>query len=341
MHPAPLSIYAEVNAAPALKSRLGSFLNVPAESLCLGHGAEDLILKLLQWKREGSSKLFLASFSWGEYRRLGEGLGFQVEELGESPHFCEAPPSLATEIGVISEQLRDRVLADPQLSAVVLLATTNNPTGSSLDISAAEALVREFAGTQTHFIFDAVYEQLPSEWFHRFANTPNVNVLGSFSKYFGMPGLRLGFCCGSVPPAFHLSLGHASWQLRTAQAALQNCEHYATARQHMIRFAALLHAEQGSWPHVVVHPTQAPFVLAHVRRSLSREPSQNSQRDFESIHWEGLLHRCEAASGVWPKVFEHQSHLWLRFGLGPEKICRGVLQFLRSLDEEIQLALEK
>ena len=64
--------------ADALAARLG--LSVAArERLCLFHGAEDALLKILLRRGGSLGGVVLPDFSWSHYGALSRGLGLRVE----------------------------------------------------------------------------------------------------------------------------------------------------------------------------------------------------------------------------------------------------------------------
>lgn len=331
--------------------RLAQFIDVPPSLITLGHGAEDLLLKILLLLRpsdNGPSDLVLAAFSWGEYRRMASSLGFRLHEIPVRDAAHDGVRSLDLDLGDVRSTV-ERLVAEGR-HPLVLLATTNNPTGASLEPSALAELIQHFATSPVTFILDAVYEPMPSAVFSSFAHSEKVLVLGSFSKYFGLPGLRLGFCVGNLPAAFQLALGPSSGQCAAALAALDDHEHYAAVRREMMTHARALFAPSSSHAGILVYATAAPFLLARIEgctvlgdspmppqpttlaheklsREVNTDPSVAAANDFLAT----IFRHCERESGVWPKVFEHQETLWMRFGLGPKKMIEQVHVFLERL----------
>lgn len=84
----------------------------------------------------------------------------------------------------------------------VLLASPSNPTGTVIPPDVLQELLAAVAERQGLLFVDEiyqglVYDQQPSTVLQQ---TPEVFVLNSFSKYFGMTGWRIGWLV--VPPAF-------------------------------------------------------------------------------------------------------------------------------------------
>ncbi|GMQ97121.1 MAG: pyridoxal phosphate-dependent aminotransferase [Gammaproteobacteria bacterium] len=86
----------------------------------------------------------------------------------------------------------------------VLVASPSNPTGTMLDIEAMRSVVDTVRGCGGRLIVDEIYHGLVYE---AATNTvlkvsPDVFVVNSFSKYYGMTGWRLGWL---VAPASYVS----------------------------------------------------------------------------------------------------------------------------------------
>jgi histidinol-phosphate/aromatic aminotransferase/cobyric acid decarboxylase-like protein len=320
---ADLSHYAPQSLRNQFQLELGEFLNIDATELVLGHGAEDLLLKLLLHYRRFRSTLLLPRLSWGEYLRMGESLQYEVvrSKMDEA-----TGGTIGVDLGNIAAQLAARNTQD----CIILIPTTNNPTGSRIAEFQLKHVVQAFP--HALFVLDAVYEPLPSRLFHEFSEYPNVHVVGSMSKFFGLPGLRLGFCSGKLPPAFDMALGHGSWQLEVARAAMRDCEAYTRARALMTQTAKRL--AELALSNVTVFASCAPFILARSNSDHSAALISDGQAK-QDLH--NLVDQCAQSVGIVPKVFFHDDALWLRFGLGPQPIGERVEEFLQVLD----LALDR
>ncbi len=78
----------------------------------------------------------------------------------------------------------------------IFLCSPNNPTGNSFSKTHIETLLNSFHGL---LVVDEAYIDFatPSSWLDRLGQFPNLIVTRTFSKAYGMAGLRLGVCYGS------------------------------------------------------------------------------------------------------------------------------------------------
>ncbi|MBC7446496.1 MAG: histidinol-phosphate transaminase [Hymenobacteraceae bacterium] len=78
-----------------------------------------------------------------------------------------------------------------ETTKLLFLTTPNNPTGNLLDAAPIEALLRGFPGL---VVLDEAYHEFATtpSWTTRLAEFPNLVVLQTLSKAWGLAGLRVG-----------------------------------------------------------------------------------------------------------------------------------------------------
>ncbi|MDX2130513.1 MAG: aminotransferase class I/II-fold pyridoxal phosphate-dependent enzyme [Planctomycetota bacterium] len=154
-------------------------------------------------------------------------------------------------------------------TAMIGVVSPNNPTGG---VASAEDLARVSAGARGALVMvDLAYAEFADEDLGAAAIAlPNAIIIRTFSKAFGLAGIRVGYAigperviramraAGSPFPVSGTSLLVASEALRTADAWLP--ESVARVREMRRRLAAVL-VEIGAEP----VPSQANFVLAEFR----------------------------------------------------------------------------
>lgn len=185
-----------------------------------------------------------------------------------------------------------------ELADTSVLPTTLSPdTNFALDIPALVAIAREGdaialgrpanpAGTLPSVAeIRDLAEQLPDtvllvdEAFGDFLEAgdtilreqpPNVVVLRSLTKFYAIPGIRLGFAVASEALAEDLRRQIPPWSVNTlAQqvgiAALEDAEYAAETRRITSDFRSLLHTMLGEIPALRLFPSHANYVLVQRR----------------------------------------------------------------------------
>ncbi|MEE1183054.1 MAG: histidinol-phosphate transaminase [Paludibacteraceae bacterium] len=152
---------------------------------------------------------------------------------------------------------------------VIFLCSPNNPTGNSLERSEIEKIVTGFEGI---VVIDEAYIDFSNEpsWLASLNAYPNIIVLQTFSKAWGMAALRCGmaFASEDIIAFFNKVKYPYNLNLLTQEAVLKQVE----AVEQKNRWVETLLAERSKMianlqnlPLVKhIYPTDANFVLAKV-----------------------------------------------------------------------------
>ncbi|WP_298781786.1 histidinol-phosphate transaminase [uncultured Polaribacter sp.] len=81
-------------------------------------------------------------------------------------------------------------------SKILFLCSPNNPTGNSFTVNAVEELLIKFKGI---VVLDEAYIDFSDKksWLERLEEFPNLIIIQTLSKAFGLAGVRLGVCYAS------------------------------------------------------------------------------------------------------------------------------------------------
>lgn len=202
-YPDPLS--RELTAA--LASRLG----VAKEQVFLGNGAADVVYRFALAAKNRVALIPVPTFA--EYERALRVVGCDVRF-----HFLR--PENGFRMG---EDVLDSITSEVD---TVFLCQPNNPTGVAIEPELLAAILERCRRTETMLFLDECfcdfmenperYSLLSSIEAYR-----NLFILGSFTKLYGMAGIRLGYgVCGDVGLAARLHAAGQPWAVSNlAQAA--------------------------------------------------------------------------------------------------------------------------
>jgi histidinol-phosphate aminotransferase len=160
-----------------LKEKLSDYLNIPIDRITIGNGSN----QLLDW----TVRLFLdksdqalsvaPTFSLFKYR---------VSFLGAG--YLEAP--LKKDFALDAERILTMIKPKTRL---LYLCSPNNPTANQFGIDEIQFLVEEFPGV---VVIDEAYVEFAEYSMAPLLNKfENLIVVRTFSKAFGLAGLRLGY----------------------------------------------------------------------------------------------------------------------------------------------------
>lgn len=191
---------------PALRAALARRHGVDEDRLFFGAGLDDVIKLLVQaWTAEGDEVLVHVPT-------------FPRYELEARLHGCNVvavhgDPPWVIDVGAIRASLANRRVE------VAFLCTPNNPTGAIIVNDDVLALARDFP--QTIFIVDEALGNPLDEGAVSLARSEaNVVVLRTFSKAFGLAGLRIGYAVGPASLLAVAEIGRPPFNVAvTAEAA--------------------------------------------------------------------------------------------------------------------------
>ncbi|MGB8331647.1 MAG: histidinol-phosphate transaminase [Polyangiales bacterium] len=293
-----------------LRHALAVHHGVAPEELCLGNGSNELI--------DLVCRVFA---SRGEHAVFGH------------PSFpCYRIGAVAQELEFTAVPLRDHLNwnVDDLLNAVtgktklLFVSNPNNPTGSYIPGVELERLLRRLPERVIAVIDEAYVEYADAEDFVRADALRHTRerlcVLRTFSKAYGLAGLRVGYALGTPAIVTALNRLRAPFNVGTpgqvaAKAALADQAHLRSSVQATVADRKRL-TRALEMAGLVVAPSQANFVLVNV------------QRPGRSVY-EALLHE-----GVIVRAMPVPLQSWIRITVGkPEENAR-VLHSLRRVLEK-------
>lgn len=248
----------------ALRAALAAELGVDAACIVIGNGSEEMIA--------AASRAFLTDGATALTVAPAFGL-HEIEPLAVGAKVVKVPMTAAFGFDVAG--LEAALAQEPNL---VLLPSPWNPVGAALD---AAELARVIAATSpaTMFLLDEAYREFASAAIPdglamlRAAGVPHI-VLRTFSKAYGLAGLRVGYAvCSSARVARMLSVAKTPFNVNSmaqvaAIAALGDAawmrDATARIRAERERVRAAL-TRQG----LAVAPSEGNFLFVDVRRNSS------------------------------------------------------------------------
>jgi histidinol-phosphate aminotransferase len=182
------------DAEERLKAKIGQRLGVPAAQVVLGHGSSELITSAaLAWGRRGTILIPALQFDEPLLYPMAQGLNYRRV-------------AMAPDMGIDLDALA-RAAALPGV-AMIYLCNPNNPTGMVLPPAQLAAFARALPAHVT-LLVDEAYMELADDpaattMLPLVAKGANIIITRTFSKLFGMAGLRIGYAIASPENAAEL-----------------------------------------------------------------------------------------------------------------------------------------
>ena len=172
-----------------LREKIAEKNNLNIENIIVGNGATEIIFLFM--KILSPKKVLIVSPTFGEYERAikastlaNDNLKINYFELKEAENFVLNIKNLETEL----ENNYD----------LLILCNPNNPTGQFLKLKKLEEILKICEQKNTKLFVDEAFVEFVEDWenesiINSKENKENLFVIRAFTKFFAIPGLRLGY----------------------------------------------------------------------------------------------------------------------------------------------------
>ena len=155
---------------------------------------------------------------------------------------------------------------------IIWICSPNNPTGNSLDRIDIETILNHFKGI---VVVDEAYINFSKQksFVQSLIDYPNLVVLQTLSKAWGLAGLRLGMCFASPQIIGYLNKVKAPYNINivTQELALQALEEVGQVNDMiklLVDMRVALAQVIASMPHVIqVFPSDTNFILVKIPKA--------------------------------------------------------------------------
>ena len=216
----------------ALRLALSERYDVPVQRIAVGNGSCDILLAAGEALLEPGAEVVYSWPAFSVYPHLAAASGARAIEVpldAEDRHDLEA---MAAEVTVATR--------------LVLVCNPNNPTSTSVEVESVRALLERVPG-HVCVILDEAYCEFSLRLGDPFASLellrrhPNLVILRTFSKVYGLAGLRAGYgLCGSVEMREALDQVRQPFHLNAAAqaAAAEALRHQDAVEERVARTLA-------------------------------------------------------------------------------------------------------
>ena len=240
-----------------LKFQLAKIKGVPAENIFVGNGSDEVIdLAYRIFCNPGKDNVIICPPTYGMYEVSGNINDVEIKKV-----------NLTEDFQLDVEGILDAV---DNNSKLLFICSPNNPTGNDMDREAVEILLNNFPGI---VIIDEAYINYSKQktFIQELTEYPNLIVMQTLSKAWGLAALRLGLCYASldiidlfnkVKPPYNIN--DASQQLGVQ--ALQNTNQVNEWIKEVVVQKEILMQELKQLSFVEkTFPSDANFILVKVK----------------------------------------------------------------------------
>ncbi|SMO51775.1 histidinol-phosphate transaminase [Fodinibius sediminis] len=242
---------------PRLRKRIAQWRRVRPENVFIGVGSDegiDLLYRI--FCTPGQDRILTTPPTYGMYRVSANIHDIAIDEvLLTKDHF---QPQVDQILKAVTDHTK-----------ILLLCSPNNPTGNTFERDRMRELIESFPGI---VVVDEAYIDFSDEesWASEVNTYPNLVVLQTLSKSFGLAGIRLGITFASDAIIDYMMKVKAPYNVNklTAQRALEAFDKMdriasniakikkqrSTLRQQLEQIAIVRH----------IYPSEANFLLVRV-----------------------------------------------------------------------------
>src|SRR5437763_5803648 len=237
-----------------LKKKISAIKNIPAENILLGNGSDECIDLLIRaFCEPKKDNIIICPPTYGMYEVYAHINDVQVKEVQLLPTFQ-----------INLEGLEQAIDANTKL---IFFCSPNNPTGNSMHHEDIEMVLNNFDGI---VVIDEAYIDYSRQrsFLAELKDYPNLVVMQTFSKAWGLAALRLGMIFASteiidilnkIKPPYNINQATQEIALK----ALDHLEDVNTMIKETVKEREQLVKELVHLPIVKnVYPSDANFVLA-------------------------------------------------------------------------------
>ena len=167
-----------------LKFQLARIKGVPAENICIGNGSDEIIdLAYRIFCNPGKDNVIICPPTYGMYAVNADINDVEIRKLNLTAAFQLDVESI--------------LQATDSNSKLLFICSPNNPTGNNMKRPDVELLLNNFPGI---VIIDEAYINYSKQrsFIQELTEYPNLIVMQTLSKAWGLAALRLGLCYASL-----------------------------------------------------------------------------------------------------------------------------------------------
>lgn len=225
-----LGLYPDGNGFE-LKQALARQHHCSLGQITLGNGSNDVLVMLAEAFLDASVEAVFSQYCFAIYPIAVQATGARARVAAAYPE--AHPMALGHDLEAIRALVNER-------TRLVFIANPNNPTGTWVDKAALKQFIASVPASTLVVVDEAYVEYVgdpefadASQWLNEF---PNLVVTRTFSKAYGLAGLRVGYALSHPSVADVLNRVRQPFNVNTvalaaATAALDDAEHLARTVQ--------------------------------------------------------------------------------------------------------------
>jgi len=286
-----IATYPDSNSNELRQAIADHFDGLSKNNVVVGNGSTELMYLFAETFMKKGDTAVIPAPTFGEYESA-------VRKTGEAPKFVKLDKNFNVDADVFAREMAG--------AKIVFLCNPNNPTSILIPSETLKGII-EKALEQDSLVFldedflEFVENEQALSLINKIKAYPNLFILRSFTKIFGLTGLRIGYGIASEEIINVLLCAKIPWNVNclaqaAAVVALKDEEHLRVTRELIKKEKAQLLAELGEIKSFKVFPPDANFFFIDIRKSgLTATELKN-----KLLHQGILIRDCTSFRGLDP-----------------------------------------
>lgn len=256
---------------PSVRRILGERFGIHPDQILVGGGSNQLLYTIGLAVISSGDPVMVAPPTFGLFELVGRFYGGKLISANLNPDF-------SFDAGLL--------LRSGKKAKITFISSPNNPTGNTMPLDLLESLLKATPGL---VVWDEAYAE-----FNGVTAIPllekysNLLVLRTFSKAFGLAGLRIGYLMGCADLIAEFSKVNIPYNVNlfselTAQRMLGDSQWMEERAREIVQNRKKLYVELKTIPGITPFPSEANFILIRFK---------DSKYAFEKLKEKGVLLRA-------------------------------------------------
>lgn len=257
-----IAAYPDSNSSELRQVIACHFGGISKRNIVVGNGSTELMYLFAEVFMKKGDKALIPAPTFGEYESA-------ICKTGESPKFLKLGKSFNVELATFEREMAG--------AKIVFLCNPNNPTSMLIPQETLTNIIEKALKQDTLVFLDEdflefVEDEKDLTMIGKISKYPNLFILRSFTKIFGLTGLRVGYGIANEEIISVLSCAKIPWNVNclaqaAAVAALKDEEHLRVTRELIKEEKAWLQAELAKFQSFKFSAPDANFFFIDIRKS--------------------------------------------------------------------------
>jgi len=293
---------------------IANVYGIEKDSILLGNGAAELIYAV--GRLSGFTGAFVPAPGFSEYQASMDAANIPVREIfyrqrqndDGTPYF---------EVPYLALQTFAAELKGQDGRIIVFLGNPNNPDGTLLDKQSIKVLAQMLKDANSLLVIDESFIDFvgndtlqDNEYSMRslINEFDNIIVVHSFTKFYAVPGLRIGAAFSNPQIIDQLNKFIPTWSVNTlaqayTESALNDVEYVKRTKQVLCEEQHYMYNALDAIAGITVYPPSANFILFHIEQEGVTADTINESLKKHNI----IVRNCDSYMGL--------SNQWVRVAI--------------------------